>query len=64
MSPVLGLITGSGFDDLSDLDEVSTDLIGAQSGDVPVASRLLVGTPVLVLRRHGASHVVPPHRIG
>jgi len=61
---VLGLITGSGFDDLSDLDEVSADLIATPFGDVPVARGLLDGSPVLVLRRHGASHVVPPHRIG
>ena len=60
---MLGLITGSGFDDLSDLDEVSADMIATPFGNVPVASGLLDGTPVLVLRRHGASHAVPPHRI-
>ena len=60
---MLGLITGSGFDDLSDLDEVSDDVIATPFGDVPVASGLLDGTPVLILRRHGAGHAVPPHRI-
>ena len=60
---MLGLITGSGFDNLSNLDEVSTDVVATPFGDVPVASGLLDGTPVLVLRRHGAGHAVPPHRI-
>ena len=60
---MLGLITGSGFDDLSNLDEVSVDVIATPFGDVPVASGRLDGTPVLILRRHGAGHAVPPHRI-
>ena len=57
---MLGLITGSGFDDLSDLDEVSDDVIATPFGDVPVASGLLDGTPVLILRRHGAGHAADP----
>lgn len=60
---MLGLITGSGFDGLSDLDDASTDLVATPFGDVPVTSGRLDGTPVVVLRRHGAGHAIPPHRI-
>ena len=56
-------VLSQNFSDLSNLDEGSADVIATPFGDVPVASGLLDGTPVLVLRRHGAVHAVPPHRI-
>lgn len=60
---MLGLITGSGFDGLSDLDGAEPDTITTPYGDVPVTRGRLDDSPVVVLRRHGAGHRVPPHRI-
>ncbi|MBR12465.1 MAG: S-methyl-5'-thioadenosine phosphorylase [Acidimicrobiaceae bacterium] len=60
---MLGLITGSGFDGLSELDEAEPDVISTPYGDVPVTRGWLDGSQVVVLRRHGAGHHVPPHRI-
>ena len=60
---MLGLITGSGFDGLSDLDGASTDLVHTPFGEVPVTSGRLDDIPVIVLKRHGAGHAIAPHRI-
>ncbi len=60
---MLGLITGSGFDGLSDLDDAEPAVVATPDGDVPVTRGLLDGSPVVVLQRHGAGHRVPPHRI-
>jgi len=60
---VLGLITGSGFDHLSDLDDSESDVVATPIGDVPVTRGLLDGFPVVALKRHGIGHSVPPHRV-
>ncbi len=60
---MLGLITGSGFDGLSDLEEADPDVVATPYGEVPITRGRLDGSPVVVLRRHGTGHRVPPHRI-
>ena len=60
---MLGLITGSGFDTISELDDAKPEVITTPFADVPITRGFLDGSPVVVLRRHGLGHRIPPHRI-
>ncbi|HWE56085.1 MAG TPA: S-methyl-5'-thioadenosine phosphorylase [Acidimicrobiales bacterium] len=60
---MIGVIGGSGFYELlSDVEHHDVDTpYGRPSG--PVSIGQVAGRPVAFLARHGAGHVLPPHRI-
>lgn len=58
---ILGLITGSGFDELGPDDQLQT--VETAYGPTVVCPREQAGATVYVLPRHAPGHTVPPHRI-
>ncbi len=63
MTGVFGLITGSGFYDLPDLEERAAQTVATPYGPVELTTGRWWGQDVAFLPRHGAGHVVPPHAI-
>lgn len=59
----LGIIAGTGFADLDALGDATTKGVDTAYGTTPVTTGTWHGLPVAFVPRHGAGHVVPPHRI-
>lgn len=57
---MFGLITGSGFYDIPDLEERSTSPVSTPFGSATVTSGTWRGRPIAFLPRHGSDHSVPP----
>lgn len=57
---MFGLITGSGFYDIADLDGRTTNVVETPFGSATVTSGSWRGRPIAFLPRHGADHSVPP----
>ena len=57
---MFGLITGSGFYDIADLEERSTNEVDTPFGRATVTSGSWRGRPIAFLPRHGSDHSVPP----
>lgn len=57
---MFGLITGSGFYDIPDLEQRSTTEVSTPFGPALVTSGSWRGRPIAFLPRHGADHSVPP----
>ena len=57
---MFGLITGSGFYDIADLEERSTNEVDTPFGRATVTCGSWRGRPIAFLPRHGADHSVPP----
>lgn len=60
---MLGLITGSGFYEVPDLENPTVHEIETPYGPVSVTTGTWRDRPVAFLPRHGADHSVPPHGI-
>ena len=60
---MFGLITGSGFYDLPDLIDSTTNAVETPYGPVALTTGAWRGHPVGFLARHGADHSIPPHAI-
>lgn len=58
-----GLITGSGFYDIPDLEDRTVTPTETPYGSVRLTTGRWRGQPVAFLPRHGADHSVPPHAI-
>ncbi|MGL4745443.1 MAG: MTAP family purine nucleoside phosphorylase [Dermatophilaceae bacterium] len=64
MTPLpLGIIAGTGFDDLEPLQRRRDDTVDTAYGPVHVTRGDWHGLPVVFLPRHGVGHTVPPHLI-
>lgn len=57
---MFGLITGSGFYDIPDLEGRSTSEVATPFGSASVTSGSWRGRPLAFLARHGSDHSVPP----
>lgn len=57
---MFGLITGSGFYDIPDLEDRSSNVVSTPFGSATVTSGSWRGRPIAFLPRHGADHSVPP----
>lgn len=60
---MFGLITGSGFYDIPDLEERKTDEVVTPFGSATVTSGCWRGRSIAFLARHGVDHSVPPAAI-
>lgn len=61
---MFGLITGSGFYDIAELQERAETAIETPYGEpVIVTTGMWNGNPVCFLPRHGRDHSIPPHAI-
>ena len=60
---MFGLITGSGFYDIADLQDRSVETIDTPFGSASVTTGLWRGRPIAFLPRHGSGHKVPPAKI-
>lgn len=61
---MFGLITGSGFYDIPELqDRVATEIDTPFGGPVVVTRGSWRGADVCFIPRHGSDHSIPPHRI-
>ncbi len=67
MTPVstspLGIIAGTGFYSLADLDEPVTETVETAYGQARLTRGTWHGHPVVFLTRHGTGHSVPPHLV-
>ncbi len=61
---MIGLITGTGFADLPDVVDRSTEVVATPYGEVTLTRGRWGSTPVVLLPRHGVDHSIPPHAIG
>ena len=61
--PPLGIIAGTGFYDLSALEDAVPRTVATAFGDARVTEGRWHGVPVVFLTRHGAGHSVPPHQV-
>ena len=61
--PPLGIIAGTGFDDLGALQDTSTQTVSTAFGDARVTRGSWHGVPIVFLARHGSGHSVPPHLV-
>lgn len=59
----IGIIGGTGVYDPAMLTNVGEQLVNTAYGDIPVKTGEYMGIPVVFVARHGAGHVVPPHRV-
>jgi 5'-methylthioadenosine phosphorylase len=60
----IGLIAGSGVQDLYDQEEPRQKTVGTEFGEVPVyLVRIDEDRELVFLPRHGKGHSIPPHRI-
>lgn len=59
----LGVIAGTGFYSLTQLDEASTHDVDTEYGTARVTRGRWHGLDVVFLTRHGAGHSVPPHLV-
>lgn len=60
---MMGLITGSGFYDLPDVENRTQSQISTPYGEVGLTVGTWGASPVAFLPRHGSDHSVPPHAI-
>ncbi|MDH3683488.1 MAG: S-methyl-5'-thioinosine phosphorylase [Acidimicrobiia bacterium] len=60
---MFGLITGSGFYDIPDLDERAVEPVETPYGAVALTTGRWRGEDVVFLPRHSADHSIPPHAI-
>jgi len=58
-----GLITGSGFYDIDDLEERTSVAVDTPFGSVGLTTGTWQGHPIVLLPRHGSNHAVPPAAI-
>jgi 5'-methylthioadenosine phosphorylase len=63
VSPLLGVVAGTGFDDVEALQDARTEPVGTAYGPAVVTTGTWHGVPVAFLARHGAGHALPPHRV-
>lgn len=63
MTGALGVIAGTGFYALAELNDPETFTQTTEYGDAQITSGLLHGRPTYFASRHGADHSVPPHRV-
>ena len=61
--PPLGIVAGTGFYDLGELQDTSTEIVGTAYGQARVTRGTWHAVPVVFLTRHGAGHSVPPHLV-
>ncbi len=59
----LGLIAGTGFYSLADLEDPRTATVETTYGSAALTHGTWHGYPVVFLTRHGAGHSVPPHLV-
>ena len=62
-SPLVAVIGGSGFYQLSALTNSSLHIIETPYGDAHVEQGLVSGSPVIFMMRHGGGHKLPPHKV-
>ena len=60
---MFGLITGSGFYDVPDLERRSVDAVQTPYGEATVTTGRWRGRPIAFVPRHGTAHRVPPAAI-
>ncbi len=60
---MFGLITGSGFYDIPDLDDRRVEAVETPFGSADVTSGHWRGRPIAFVARHGSGHSVPPSAI-
>lgn len=60
---MIGLITGSGFYDLPQVEDRRAVSMTTPYGEVGLTTGSWDGTPVAFLPRHGSGHSIPPHAI-
>ncbi len=60
---MFGLITGSGFYDIPDLEHRSVDAVESPYGEARITTGTWRGRPLAFVPRHGAAHRVPPAAI-
>lgn len=60
---MFGLITGSGFYDVPDLEDRSVGTVDTPYGAARLTTGTWRGRPIAFVARHGSSHRVPPARI-
>ena len=60
---MFGLITGSGFYDIADLQDRRVDQVDTPFGPAPVTTGSWRGRPLAFVPRHGMDHRVPPANI-
>ncbi len=60
---MFGLITGSGFYDIPDLERRSVDAIETPFGEARITTGRWRGRPIAFVPRHGSAHRVPPAAI-
>ncbi len=59
----LGIIAGTGFYSLADLEDPVTETVETAYGQARLTRGTWHGHPVVFLTRHGAGHSVPPHLV-
>lgn len=59
----LGVIAGTGFYALADLDDAREEVFATAYGPARAIVGVLHGRSTIFLSRHGTDHSVPPHRI-
>jgi len=60
---MFGLITGSGFYDIADLQDRNVEQVETPYGAAPVTTGTWRGRPIAFVPRHGMDHRVPPANI-
>lgn len=58
-----GIIIGTGVDEGSLLPEAASRQVSTRYGTAEILTGELEGAPVVLVRRHGLGHTIPPHRI-
>lgn len=59
----MGLVMGSGFYDIAELDDRSVATVDTPYGEVVLTTGRWRDQPVAFLPRHGSDHSIPPHAI-
>jgi 5'-methylthioadenosine phosphorylase len=62
MKPI-GIIAGTGFYALADLEDANSKVVETRYGTAAVTTGQWHSLPVVFLTRHGAGHSVPPHLV-
>ncbi|MEY4347687.1 MAG: hypothetical protein RIS43_106, partial [Actinomycetota bacterium] len=62
-SAPIGIIAGTGFYSLAQLDGARTETVSTAFGEAQFTRGLWNGVDVIFLTRHGAGHSVPPHLV-
>lgn len=63
MDKIIGIIAGSGFYDIPEVEDKKWVAVRTDFGDAKIMTGKWNGTRVVFLTRHGVNHTLPPHMI-